>query len=89
MGGNVALELAAHHPETTASIVLIDSVILPFLVPACSRISNPRVIAIRFVPDIVFPAFCRSGIPLQFIYSVGYSSDLFHLLSRQLFNILF
>lgn len=29
MGGNVALELAARHPQTPASIVMIDSVILP------------------------------------------------------------
>jgi pimeloyl-ACP methyl ester carboxylesterase len=29
MGGNVALELAARHPEIPASIVLIDSLILP------------------------------------------------------------
>jgi pimeloyl-ACP methyl ester carboxylesterase len=29
MGGNVALELAARYPEIPASIVLIDSVILP------------------------------------------------------------
>jgi pimeloyl-ACP methyl ester carboxylesterase len=29
MGGNVALELAARHPEIPASIVLIDSVVFP------------------------------------------------------------
>lgn len=29
MGGNVALELAARHPQTPASIVMIDSVIFP------------------------------------------------------------
>src|SRR5580698_2090221 len=29
MGGNVALELAAHHPEIPASIILIDSIISP------------------------------------------------------------
>jgi pimeloyl-ACP methyl ester carboxylesterase len=29
MGGNVALELAARYPETCASIVLIDSLVLP------------------------------------------------------------
>jgi pimeloyl-ACP methyl ester carboxylesterase len=51
MGGNVALELAARHPEIPASIVLIDSVILPHqsfldaLQPLAEALQGPDYLA--------------------------------------------
>jgi pimeloyl-ACP methyl ester carboxylesterase len=55
MGGNVALELAAHYPEIPASIMMIDSVVFPSrelreaLQPAVEGLLGPD-----------FVAFCQS-----------------------------